>query len=187
VRPTSSAPTLSTPLVATLTAAAAGRPPSLAATVIAPQSCCVAAMPAQCGSIQRSAPTRTPFLERRILPIRRVWRHVCISLESRLNGPKAPKFPAARTSRLEFRGADRSPEGALPVLFLIPHGNGTLFHFFSQGCRCRWGSQSALLWRLSWMLAQAASVASRYAFVRGSRGVRRRWRGRCAPGRLRRG
>ena len=127
----SSAPTLSTPLVATLTAAAAGRPPSLAATVIAPQSCCVAAMPAQCGSIQRSAPTRTPFLERRILPIRRVWRHVCISLESRLNGPKAPKFPAARTSRLEFRGADRSPEGALPVLFLIPHGNGTLFHFFS--------------------------------------------------------
>ena len=87
---------------------------------------------AQCGSIQRSAPTRTPFLERRILPIRRVWRHVCISLESRLNGPKAPKFPAARTSRLEFRGADRSPEGALPVLFLIPHGNGTLFHFFSQ-------------------------------------------------------
>ena len=131
MRPTSSAPTLSTPLVATLTAAAAGCPPSLAATVIAPQSCCVAAMPAQCGSIQRSAPTRTPFLERRILPIRRVWRHVCISLESRLNGPKAPKFPAARTSRLEFRGADRSPEGALPVLFLIPHGNGTLFHFFS--------------------------------------------------------
>ena len=33
------------------TAAAAGRPPSLAATVIAPQSCCVAAMSAQCGSI----------------------------------------------------------------------------------------------------------------------------------------
>ena len=32
-----------------------------------------------------------------------------------------------------------------------------------QGCSCRWGSQSALL-RLSWMLAQAASVASRYAF-----------------------
>ena len=33
--------TLSTPLVATLTAAAAGRPPSLAATVVAPQLCCV--------------------------------------------------------------------------------------------------------------------------------------------------
>ena len=143
MRPTSSAPTLSTPLVATLTAAAAGRPPSLAATVIAPQSCCVAAMPAQCGSIQRSAPTRTPFLERRILPIRRVWRHVCISLESRLNGPKAPKFPAARTSRLEFRGADRSPEGALPVLFLIPHGNGTLFHFFSRRAKAGMAAQDA--------------------------------------------
>jgi hypothetical protein len=81
--------------------------------------------------------TRTPFLERRILPIRRVWRHVCISLESRLNGPKAPKFPAARASRLEFRGADRSgggPTGTFPdttwkrytfFTFLVPRAPPT--------------------------------------------------------------
>ena len=50
-------------------------------------------------------------------------------------------------------------------------------------CRCAGGGGAARAhWRLSWMLAQAASVASRYAF-----GVRRRWRGCCAPGRLRRG
>ena len=40
---------------------------------------------------------------------------------------KHPNFPL-RGPRLEFRGA--GPEGAL--LFLIPHGNGTLFHFFSH-------------------------------------------------------
>ena len=61
--------TLSTPLVATLTAAAAGRPPSLAATVIAPQSCRVAAMSAQCGSAVSTLQIYTPFLERRILQV----------------------------------------------------------------------------------------------------------------------
>ena len=70
VRPTSSAPTLSTPLVATLTAAAAGRPPSLAATVIAPQSCCVWPRCLRSAG-QRSAPANLypPFLERRILQV----------------------------------------------------------------------------------------------------------------------
>ena len=60
----SSAPTLSTPLVATLTAAAAGRPPSLAATVIAPQSCCVAAMSAHSAGLYSGQHLRksTPFL-----------------------------------------------------------------------------------------------------------------------------
>ena len=70
--------TLSTPLVATLTAAAAGRPPSLAATVIAPQLCCV------WPRCLRSGPVRvysgqhlqsTSFLESvQNTASRRVWR-----------------------------------------------------------------------------------------------------------------
>ena len=67
VRATSSAPTLSTPLVATLTAAAAGHPPSLAATAIAPPLCCecgrdVCAVRVYTGGqhLRKS----TPFLER---------------------------------------------------------------------------------------------------------------------------
>ena len=73
VRPTSSRPhPLATPLVATLTAAATGRPTSLAATRLLHRSrvVCGRDVSARCGSaVSTCKSIHTPFLERRILQV----------------------------------------------------------------------------------------------------------------------